>query len=106
MAEDLQLRVESKLLDLSLDDLKDVAVKLGVVDLSEELSKIAVLRRIRAAIEKSMGEDEGSNITFFETVMKSVVGDPPPLEDSSLEESNSEEDSDEGMERKKIEFEK
>ena len=106
MAEDLQLRVESKLLDLSLDDLKDVAVKLGVVDLSEELSKIAVLRRIRAAIEKSMGEDEGSNITFLETVMKSIVGDPPPLEDSSLEESNSEEDSDEDMEKKKIEFEK
>ena len=106
MAEDLQLRVESKLLELSLDDLKDIAVKLEIVDLPEELSKIAVIRRIRTGIEKSMGEDEQTNIEFLETVMKSIVGDPTPLEDSSLEESNSEEDSDEDMERKKVELEK
>ena len=106
MAEDLQLRVESKLLELSLDDLKDIAVKLEIVDLPEELSKIAVIRRIRTGIEKSMGEDEQTNIEFLETVMKSIVGDPTPLEDSSLEESNSEEDSDGDMERKKVELEK
>eukprot|EP00794_Sanderia_malayensis_P005109 gene5109-5757_t len=102
MAEDLQLRVESKLLELSLDDLRDVAVKLGIVDLPEELSKIAVMRRIRAVIEESMGEDEGANIELLESVMKSIVGDPPPLEDSFMEEPNSEED----MDRSKTELEK
>lgn len=106
MAEDLQLRVESKLLDLSLNDLKNVAADLRIVDLQDVVSKIAVIRLIRTAIEKSLGQDEGANMEFLEGLMKSLVGDPPPLEESSLEESNSEGDSDEDMERRREELEK
>eukprot|EP00112_Aurelia_sp_Birch-Aquarium-sp1_P018592 Seg4456.2 transcript_id=Seg4456.2/GoldUCD/mRNA.D3Y31 product="hypothetical protein" protein_id=Seg4456.2/GoldUCD/D3Y31 len=92
MAEDLQLRVESKLLNLSLNDLKNVAVDLRIVDLQDVLSKIAVIRLIRTAIEKSLGQDEGANMEFLEGLMKSL--------ESSLEESNSEGDSDEDIERR------
>eukprot|EP00112_Aurelia_sp_Birch-Aquarium-sp1_P013396 Seg2842.4 transcript_id=Seg2842.4/GoldUCD/mRNA.D3Y31 product="hypothetical protein" protein_id=Seg2842.4/GoldUCD/D3Y31 len=77
-----------------------------IVDLQDVVSKIAVIRLIRTAIEKSLGQDEEVNMEFLEGLMKSLVGDPPPLEESSLEESNSEGDSDEDMERRREEFER
>ena len=95
--------MESKLLDSSLNDLSNVAAKLRIAELPEELSKMAILRLIRAEIEKHV--DEGANMKFLETLMKSLVGDPPPLEDS-LEEPNSEGDSEEAMERRREELEK
>lgn len=46
MVEELKLQVESKLLDVTLDDLKDVAVKLGIEDLQEGVSKMALDERV------------------------------------------------------------
>ena len=107
MAEDLQLRVEQKLLEISLDDLKNVAVKLEVLDPREELSKLAIIRRLRAEIERGLSqEDEEGNIEFLHTVLKLMVGDPPPLEESSLEEPDGEKDSDEEMASRNRELEK
>ena len=88
MSEELQLRVESKLLDMSLDDLKDVAVKLRIEDSQEGLSKMAVIRAIRTTVERNLGQDEKANVEYLEALIILLVGNPPPLEGSSSEEDN------------------
>ena len=74
MAKDLRLVVEYNLLDLLLDDLKDVGVKLEIVDWPEELSKFPILRRIRSVIKKGVSQDKGANIEFREAVIKWKFG--------------------------------
>ena len=92
MSEELQLRVESKLLDMSLDDLKDVAVKLRIEDSQEGLSKMAVIRAIRTTVERNLGQDEKANVEYLEALIIVLVGNPPPLEGSSSEEEDNEDD--------------
>ena len=86
MAEELQLRVESKLLSMTLNDLKDVAVKLGVEDSLEGVSKMAIIRMIRTTVERSLGQEEEANVQYLETVVRILAGSPQPLEGSSGEE--------------------
>ena len=86
MAEELQLRVESKLLSMTLNDLKDVAVKLGVEDSLEGVSKMAIIRTIRTTVERNLGQEEEANVQYLETVVRILAGSPPPLEESSGEE--------------------
>ena len=64
---------------------------------SSKFVKIRI-RRIRTLIEKGISPNDVANIYFLETVMKLKVGDPPPFEESSLEESNGKRKSDEDME--------
>ena len=101
MAEELQLRVESKLLNMTLDDLKDVAVKLGIEDSQEGVSKMGIVRTIRTILEKNLGQDEEGNIEYLERVITILAGNPPPLEGSS-----SEGDSDDDAKTTKEELEK
>ena len=101
MAEELQLRVESKLLDMTLDNLKDVAVKLRIEDSQEGVSKMAIIRAIRETVESNLGQDEEANVMYLETVITMLAGDPPPLEGS-----NSEGDSEEDTNTTKEELEK
>ena len=75
MVDDLQLRVEYKLLNLLMDDLKDVAVKLEIVDWPEEQSKFAIIRRISTVIVKGVSQDRGATIEFLEAVVKLIVRD-------------------------------
>ena len=86
MAEELQLRVESKLLSMTLNDLKDVAVKLGVEDSLEGVSKMAIIRAIKTTVERNLGQEEEANVQHLETVVRILAGSPPPLEESSGEE--------------------
>ena len=88
MAEELQLRVESKLLSMTLNDLKDVAVKLGVEDSLEGVSKMAIIRMIRTTVERNLGQEEEANVQYLETVVRILAGSPPPLEGSSGEEDD------------------
>jgi len=76
MAEELQLRVESKLLNMTLDDLKDVAVKLGIEDSQEGVSKMGIVRTIRTILEKNLGQDEEGNIEYLERVIMILAGTP------------------------------
>ena len=62
MLEELQLRVQSKLLDMSLGNLKDAAVKLRIEDSQEGVSKMSVIRPIRTTVGRNLGQDEGANI--------------------------------------------
>ena len=101
MAEELELRVESKLLNMTLDDLKDVAVKLGIEDSQEGVSKMGIVRTIRTILEKNLGQDEEGNIEYLERVITILAGNPPPLEGSS-----SEGDSDDDAKTTKEELEK
>ena len=101
MAEELQLQVESKLLDMSLDDLKGVAVKLKIEGSQEGVSKMAVIRTIRTTVERNFGQDEEANVEYLEALIMMLVGNPPPLE-----ESNSEGDSEEDANTMKEELEK
>ena len=101
MAEELQLQVESKLLDMSLDDLKGVAVKLKIEGSQEGVSKMAVIRTIRTTVERNLGQDEEANVEYLEALITMLVGNPPPLE-----ESNSEGDSEEDANTMKEELEK
>ena len=80
MSEELQLRVESKLLEMSLDDLKDVAVKLRIEDPLGGLSKMAVIRAIRAKVEMNLGHDEGANVEYLEALIKALATNPLPLD--------------------------
>ena len=101
MSEELQLRVESKMLDMSLDDLRDVAVKLRIENSLEKLSKMAVIRAIRVNVETNLGQDEETNIEYLEALIKMLARNPQALEGSS-----SKEDCECDADRTKEEFEK
>ena len=81
MSEELQLRMGSKLPDMSQDDPKDVAVKLRIEDLQEGLSKKAVIRAIRKTVERNLGQDEKANVEYLEVTIKMLVGRPHPWKD-------------------------
>ena len=86
---------------MSLDDLKDVAVKLRIEDSQEGLSKMVVIRAIRKTVERNLGQDEKADVEYLEALIIVLVGNPPPLEVSS-----SEEDSEDGTNTTKEELEK
>ena len=53
---------------MTLDDLKDVAVKLEIEDSQEGVSKMGIVRTIRAILEKKLGQDEEGNSEYLERV--------------------------------------
>ena len=91
MAEELQLRMESKLLDMTLEDLKDVPVKKGIEDSQEGVSNMAIVRTMITIVERNLGPDEEANIEHLETVITILAENPPPLE-GSISEGDSDDD--------------
>ena len=91
MAEELQLRMESKLLDMTLEDLKDVPVKKGIEHSQEGVSNMAIVRTMITIVERNLGPDEEANIEHLETVITILAENPPPLE-GSISEGDSDDD--------------